>query len=78
MCLTPIFWWPPLWASLWLAGSATTWAYRWSAAAARWPCKRPSSPLLTLHVQTLRLNQSAGKRPPYRMRAPRLHLVKPD
>jgi hypothetical protein len=35
----------------------------------------PSSALLKMHVRSLRLNPTAGKRPPYTMRMSPLRLV---
>ena len=61
--------------SLCLASWATVMASTLPAAAPRSPRSRLSTPLLTLHVQTLRLNPNAGKRPRYAMRLPRLRLV---
>lgn len=58
-----------------LAASATAMASTLNAAALRSLNARPSTPLLKLHVQTLRLNPNAGQRPRYVMRAPRLRLV---
>lgn len=56
----------------WLLTSATATVWTWSAAATRSTCRTPSSALLRQHVQTLKLNRHAGKRPPYTMRALRL------
>lgn len=74
-------WLPPLFSLAllpppWLLTSATVTAWAWSTAAMLWRCSAPSSPLLRLHVQTLRPRLNAGKRPPYTMRAARLRLVK--
>lgn len=68
--------WPALPWLLCVQCSAIAMASMSSAAARLWTCSRPSSPLIKLHVQTLRLNPTAGKRPPYAMRGRRLRLVK--
>lgn len=59
--------------------AATGWAQAWSQDAAlrlnstpQRPMHGRGNPILRLHVQTLRLNPSAGKRPRYAMRALRL------
>lgn len=69
MCLPPLYCYSPLWWLLYLAGSATAMADRMSAASRPWQCRMPSSRLLRLHVQTLRLKQNAGKPQPYVMRS---------
>lgn len=73
---TPISCWPVLWASAWLCGWHTTWAWKLSGAALQYGSRRPSGTLLKLHVSTLRLNPSAGRRPRYEMRGEHLRLVK--
>ena len=69
--------WLPSLLSCWLLLQASTAAHKWSAAARRLNNSAPSSPLLRLHMQTLRLRPNGGRRPHYAMRAPRLRLVKP-
>ena len=69
--------WPALPWLFCVLCSATAMASMSRTAATLWKCSAPSSPLMRLHVQTLKLKPSAGKRPPYTMRAPRLRLVKP-
>lgn len=70
-----------LWLSLllpaWAASQAIATALALSAAAMRSQCRTPSSPLLKMHVRTLRLNRSAGRPPHCKPSAPRLWLVKP-
>lgn len=48
----------------------------WACALKGGALPRLRSPLLTLHVGTLRPRANAGKRPPYAMRGPGLRLVK--
>lgn len=69
------------WAAAWVSG----WAIGWQtglARNARWLSQQPTlklrTPILTLHVGTLKPNPDAGKRKPYAMRGERLRLVKPD
>lgn len=80
MCYLPCSPLPALWVLFWLLpalalSQATCTAWAWSAAATRSSCRLPSSRLIRLHMQTLRLNPNAGMRPLYAMRAPRLQLV---
>lgn len=80
MCSLPCSPLPALWVLSWLLpawalSQATCTAWAWSAAATRSRCRLPSSRLIRLHMQTLRLNPNAGMRPLYAMRAPRLQLV---
>lgn len=69
--------WPSWWAWWYLMGLHTAMASKLSEAAARSRSNRPSLRLIRLHVQMLRLNPHAGKRPPYTMQGARLRLVKP-
>ncbi len=71
----PIFCWPAAWLSLWLCGSGTTLAWKLSGAALQCGNRPRSSPLLKLHVSTLKLKPNAGKRQPYAMRGEPLRLV---
>lgn len=75
MCRIPICWSPLLLLSLLPLCWGTAMASTLNAAALQSLNNRPSTPLLRLHVQTLRLNPNAGQRPRYAMRAPRLRLV---
>lgn len=71
--LAPLWW--GLSVSAWLlAPLAIGWALLPSAAA-RLPRR---SPLLRLHVSTLRVRPNAGARPRYAMRGPALQLVRPN
>lgn len=78
MCpfLTPFY--SPLWWPLYLLGLATATASQMSKAVPPWPCKPPSSSLIKLHVQTLRLNPNAGRPQPYVMRGFKPRLVPPN
>ena len=68
----PICLWPAAWLSLWWAGAATATAYRLPQTIAPLAPHRLRTPLLSLHVSTLRLNPHAGLKKPYEMRALRL------
>ena len=68
----PICFWPSVWLSSWLLGAATTTAYRLPALIAPLGPQRLRTPLLSLHVSTLKPNPHAGLRKPYEMRALRL------
>lgn len=59
----------------WALSQATATAWTLSAAAMRSARPLPSSALLKMHVRSLRLNPTAGKRPPYTMRMSPLRLV---
>lgn len=76
MCLPSICFWPLYWLPLYLDGLATATALMCSAGGAHLKCRPLSSPLMRLHVSTLRLNPLAGKRKPYAMRGETLRLVK--
>lgn len=83
MCSLPYSHRPALWVLSWLLPAwalsrVTSTAWAWSAVATRSNCRLPSSRLMRLHMQTLRLNPNAGRRPRYSMRAPRLQLVTLD
>lgn len=74
---------PSYWLLSWAAGWATGWATGWQQGIARHasslsraPMPRIRTPLLRLHVATLRLNPTAGQRRPYEMRGGHLRLVK--
>ena len=74
----PFCFWPSVWCSAWLAGLATTTAYRLPALIAPLAPQRLRTPLLKLHVSTLKPNPHAGLKKPYEMRALRLIPAKPD
>lgn len=76
MCRPSIYSWPLLWWPLYLHGVATATAWMWSGGARLSPARPLSSPLLTLHVSTLRPNPHAESRPRYVMRAVPLRRVK--
>lgn len=76
MCQPSIYSWPLLWWPLYLHGAATATALMWSGGARPLSARPLSSPLLTLHVSTLRPNPSAERRPRYVMRGGPLRLVK--
>ena len=78
MWASSMFLLPQLWLSAWLAGLATTTAYRLPALIAPIGPQRLRTPLLRLHVSMQRLNPHAGLRKPYEMRALRLIPAKPD
>ena len=63
-------WSPAYWWARYLAGLAS--------ASARVLNEGGRSPLLRLHIETLRLRDDGGARPPYAMRLPRLRLIKRD
>lgn len=79
MCVPWLY--PYWWACSWAAG----WATGWQMGAARatnslLPAHtfRMRTPLLRLHVSTLRPNPNAGQRRPYEMRGGPLRLVSHD
>ena len=74
----PICLWPSVWLSAFALGLATATAYRLSAMPVLRDPPKLRTPLLSLHVSTLKPNPHAGQTKPARwMRRP-LHLVKPD
>ena len=79
MCYPPLIAWLPLWwLSQWQLGAFTTSAARLAAMTVPRASPRLRTPLLSLHVQTQRLNPTAGKRPPYSMHKTPLQLVRAD
>ena len=68
----PICFWPAAWLSLWWAGAATVTAYRLPTTLVPLGPHRLRTPLLSLHVSTLKPNPHAGLKKPYEMRALRL------
>lgn len=73
----PCFW-PSLWRSLWLAGAATATAYRLPTMLVPLAPHRLRTPLLSLHVSTLKPSPRAGLARPAKWLRPPLQLVKPD
>ena len=79
MCYPPLIVFLPLWwLSQWQLGAFTTSAARLAAMAVPRASPLLRTPLLSLHVQTQRLNPTAGKRPPYSMHKTPLRLVRAD
>ena len=74
----PICFWPAAWLSLWLAGAATATAYRLPTMLAPRVPHRLRTPLLSLHVSTLKPSPRAGLTRPHAWLKPPLHLVKRD
>lgn len=75
---TPVFCWPSVWLASWLLGAATVTAYRLPVMRAPLALPRLRTPLLSLHVSTLKPNPRAGLTRPHEWLRPPLHLVKPD
>lgn len=73
----PICFWPSVWLSAWLLGAATATAYRLPTMLAPLAPPRLRTPLLRLHVSTLRPNPRAGLIKRSLWLQPRLRLVKP-
>lgn len=73
----PMFCWPTIWLSAWLAGAATATAYRLPMTLAPLAPHRLRTPLLSLHASTLKLNPHAGLIKRSLWLRPRLRLVKP-
>ena len=73
----PICLWPSVWCSAWLVGLATTTAYRLPVLIAPLGPQRLRTPLLSLHVSTLKPSPRAGLTRPSEWLRPPLHLVKP-
>ena len=74
----PIFCWPSVWLASWLLGAATATAYRLPVMRAPIALPRLRTPLLSLHVSTLKPSPHAGLTRPNAWLRPPLHLVKPD
>lgn len=70
-------WCPPLWLLSWWAGAATATAYRLPMTRAPRAPHRLRTPLLSLHVSTLKPSPRAGLARPNEWLRPPLHLVKP-
>lgn len=74
----PICLWPSVWLSLWLAGAATATVARLPLMPVLRDPPRLRTPLLSLHVSTLKPSPHAGLKSPRAWLRPPLHLVKPD
>ena len=74
----PICLWPAAWLSLWWAGAATATAYRLPQTLAPLAPHRLRTPLLSLHVSTLKPSPRAGLTRHHEWPRPPLHLVKLD
>ena len=74
----PICFWPAAWLSLWLAGAATATAYRLPPMPVPLAPHRLRTPLLSLHVSTLKPSPHAGLTRPNEWLRPRLRVVSPD
>ena len=74
----PIFCWPSVWLASWLLGAATATAYRLPQTLVPLAPHRLRTPLLSLHVSTLKPSPRAGLTRPSAWLRPPLHLVKPD
>ena len=73
----PICFWPSVWLASWLLGAATATAYRLPTMLAPRVPHRLRTPLLSLHVSTLRPDPHAGLTSHSEWLRPPLHLVKP-
>ena len=79
MCVP--YWYPSLWLSAWAAGWATAWQSglaRHANSLSQTPTCRIRTPLLTLHIETLKPNPHAGQPKPYAMKGGPLRLVRHD
>ena len=74
----PICFWPSVWLASWLLGAATATAYRLPTTLVPLAPHRLRTPLLSLHVSTLKPSPRAGLTRPSAWLRPPLHLVKPD
>ena len=74
----PICFWPSVWLASWLLGAATATAYRLPTTLVPLAPHRLRTPLLSLHVLTLKPSPRAGLTRPHAWLKPPLHLVKPD
>ena len=77
MCKLCLF--PPLWLLHWGLGLVTGWQMGLAHATSslsQTPTLRIRTPLLRLHVSTLKPSPSAGKHKPYTMQGGHLRLVK--
>ena len=74
----PIFCWPSVWLASWLLGAATATAYRLPTMLVPLAPHRLRTPLLSLHVSTLKPSPRAGLTKPSAWLRPPLRVVKPD
>ena len=74
----PIFCWPSVWLASWLLGAATATAYRLPTTLVPLGPQRLRTPLLSLHVSTLKPSPRAGLTRPSAWLRPPLGVVKPD
>ena len=73
----PIVFWPQFWLSAWLLGAATATAYRLPTTLVPLAPHRLRTPLLSLHVSTLKPSPRAGLTMPSAWLRPPLRVVKP-
>ena len=73
----PICFWPSVWLASWLLGAATATAYRLPMTLAPLGPHRLRTPLLSLHVSTLKPSPRAGLTRPNEWLRPPLRVVKP-
>ena len=73
----PIFCWPSGWLASWLLGAATATAHRLPTMLAPRVPHRLRTPLLSLHVSTLKPSLRAGLTRPSAWLRPPLRVVKP-
>ena len=74
----PICFWPSVWLASWLLGAATATAYRLPMTLAPLAPHRLRTPLLSLHVSTLKPSPRAGLTKPHEWLRPRLRVVSLD
>ena len=74
----PICFWPSVWLASWLLGAATATAYRLPTMLAPLAPHRLRTPLLSLHVSTLKPSPRAGLTRHHGWLRPPLRVVKPD
>lgn len=74
----PICFWPSVWLASWLLGAATATAYRLPTMLAPLAPHRLRTPLLSLHVSTLKPSPRAGLTRPHAWPRPPLRVVNQD
>lgn len=74
--LTPMCFWPSLWLSSWLAGAVTATVWRLPLIPVLRDPPKWRTPLLRLHVSTLKPRPYAATYKPENWLNPPLHLVK--
>ena len=74
----PIVFWTQFWLASWLLGAATATAYRLPQTIAPLAPHRLRTPLLSLHVSTLKPSPRAGLTKPHEWLRPRLRVVSLD